>query len=69
MADDADRAEERIENTLADALAEVRRKPSLIAVGVCHYCGERIAPSHLFCDIHCRDDWSAQKEAQKRNGW
>lgn len=66
--DDADRAEERIENTIADALAEVRRKPSLIAVGHCHSCGEAIAPGHLFCDADCRTDWQALQDARKRNG-
>ena len=68
MADDCDRAEERIENTLNDALAEVRRASSLIAVGFCHYCGEATAPGHLFCDKDCRDDYEAQQAARKRNG-
>lgn len=66
--DDADRAEERIENTIADALAEVRRKPSLLAVGFCHYCGEAVAPSHLFCDKDCASDWDYEQARKKANG-
>lgn len=66
--DDADRAEERIQNTLNDALAEVRRKPSLLAVGYCHSCGEAIQTGHLFCDVDCRQDFEAREAARKRNG-
>lgn len=68
MADDVDRAGEREQNMRDDALAEVRRKPSLICVGFCHSCGEAVAPGHLFCDKDCRDDHEAQEAARKRNG-
>ena len=66
--DDADRADSRIENALSDALAEVRRKPSLIAVGFCHSCGEGVQPGHLFCDKDCRDDYDHEQTRRKTNG-
>ena len=55
--DDADRAEERIEQAMDDALAEVRRaqEHGVKAVGVCLFCGEPL-PDHMrFCDADCRD--------------
>lgn len=66
--DDADRAEERIENTIADGIAECRRAPSLIAVGFCHYCGDPVAPGRLFCDIYCARDWEYEQARRKANG-
>lgn len=68
MADDADRAEERIENTIADAIAAVRRKPILLAVGHCHYCGEMTHPGHLFCNKECATDWDYEQARRKANG-
>lgn len=62
MADDCDRAEDRQEEVLADALAAVRRAPSLIPVGFCHHCGEAVHPGYLFCDKECASDYEhAQK--------
>ena len=69
MADDADRAEETIENRLSDALAEVRRAPSLVPCEACHYCGNPLTQAgHLFCDVDCRSDYQAMQDARKRNG-
>lgn len=72
MADDADRAESRIENAVADGLAEVRRRPpELIAVGFCHYCGEAVLPGRLFCDSSendCAKDWEFERARRKANG-
>lgn len=69
MADDADRAEELIENRMADALAAVRRKPSLVACGRCYNCGEAVAPRYLFCEGgECAADWELAQAARLRNG-
>lgn len=68
MSDDADRADPRIEDTIADGIAEVRRSTSLIAVGFCHYCGEGILSGRLFCDVDCRDDYQHEQARRKANG-
>jgi len=68
--DDADRAEERIEQVLEDALAEVRRaqERGIKAVGVCLFCGEPL-PDHMrFCDADCRDGWEFEARMQRMNG-
>ena len=68
MADDADRAEERIENTIADGIAECRRKPSMIPCGACYYCGDPVPPHHLFCSSECGTDWHHMQVRNKANG-
>jgi len=71
MADIADRADTQIENTVADALREARRAPSLIAAGFCHYCGEAVANGMLFCDTQeneCAKDWHHEQARKKANG-
>lgn len=72
MADDADRAESRIENMVADGLAEIRRrKPDLLAVGFCHWCGEAVMPGHLFCDSgynDCAQDWQHEQDMKRIAG-
>lgn len=61
MADDADRADERIQRTIDDGRARAKLamdNPSLRPIvleidgtrfGVCHYCESEIRPGHLFC--------------------
>lgn len=71
MADDADRAEARIEHTIADGIAAARRAPGLLAVGVCHYCGEPVAAGRLFCDSsenECAKDWEHEQRRRKDLG-
>lgn len=71
MADDCDRAEERQEEVLADALAEVRRKPSLVACGRCYYCGEEVHTGKLFCDAtenECAKDYEYEQRLKKMAG-
>lgn len=64
MADDCDRADQRITDAVADGIAECRRAPSLtpiiqvldgIRFGVCHYCETEIRPGHLFCPTDAID--------------
>lgn len=68
--DDADRAEEKIEQALDDALAEVRRAQDKgpRAVGACNYCGEPL-PDHMrFCDADCRDAWDHEQRIRRMTG-
>lgn len=68
--DDADRAEERIEQVMDDALAEVRRAQERgpRAVGVCYYCREPLASGRLFCDADCRDGWEFEQKLKRMTG-
>lgn len=71
MADDADRAQERIENTVAHALHNARIAPSLIPAGFCHYCGESVGHGMIFCNTRendCARDWDHEQARKKANG-
>ena len=68
MADIADRADQRIEEILADSLAEIRRKPSLIPTGQCYYCAAPVPAHHLFCSSECSIDHRYMMERRKANG-
>lgn len=68
--DDADRAEQRIEEVMDDALADVRRaqEHGVKAIGVCLYCGEPL-PSHMrFCDADCRDGFDYELRLKRLQG-
>lgn len=64
MADDIDRASDLEERQRAQAL--LLRKPQLVNVGYCHFCGEHTAG--LFCSLECREDWQSREDAKRRNG-
>ena len=66
MSDDADRAEERQEEVIADALAAVKREPSMPFTGLCYNCDGTINRG-CFCDADCRDDFE-RRERIKGNG-
>lgn len=66
--DDADRADKRITDAVDDALAEVRRKPSLIPTGCCYYCSELVPAHHLYCSGECATDHQHLMERNKANG-
>lgn len=66
MSDDADRAQKWEERHLNDAL--LLRKPTLKAIGYCHYCSEDIPPGMIFCGAECRDGWQELQDAKARNG-
>lgn len=66
--DDADRADDRITNAVADGINECRRASSLIATGFCHYCNEPLPTGRLYCNAECRDDHEYELAAKKRNG-
>lgn len=63
--DDADRAEDKIEDTIADGLEKVRRRMEtreLSPVHACHWCGEFIADMRLFCCKECSSDWEQDRK-------
>lgn len=68
--DDADRAEETIEQAMADALAAVRRAQAggPRAVGLCLYCGEPLPDSMRFCDPDCRDAYDHERRVRMLAG-
>jgi hypothetical protein len=68
--DDADRAEEKIEQAMDDALAEVRRSQErgVKAVGLCLYCGETLPAPLRFCDAGCRDGYDHEQRIRRMAG-
>ncbi len=68
--DDVDRAEQRIEEILEDALAEVRRaqEHGVKAIGACLYCGETLPDPMRFCDADCRDAWDHEQRIKRMTG-
>lgn len=68
--DAADRAEDRIEQAMDDALAKVRRAQDKgpRAVGVCLYCAETLPAPMRFCDADCRDAWDHERRLKRMEG-
>jgi hypothetical protein len=61
LVDDADRAQEVIEASLAKALARRRPVEGLAAAGACHYCAEAVGGGRLFCDSECEGEWQRER--------
>ncbi len=59
----SDRATQREQEMLADALEHVTRRPSLPYTGNCHNCGDITGGGRRFCDADCRDDY--EKRAKR----
>ena len=71
MSDDADRAEERIEASIDDAIAHARHmleKVRMAPCMACHYCGEYVKAGVLFCCQDCRLDYEHEQERKKAQG-
>jgi hypothetical protein len=70
MADDADIADSRIENMIADGLARARLalERQLPAVGSCHWCDSVVAPGRVFCSKECSDDHEHDRLRRKAAG-
>ena len=66
--DDADMADKRIADTIADGIAECRRAVSIKPCGFCHYCGEAVPVQYLFCCGDCSIDWRHEQERKKAMG-
>ena len=55
--DPSDRATQREQEMLSDALENVACRPSLPYTGHCHNCGDITGGGRRFCDADCRDDY------------
>jgi hypothetical protein len=53
MADEADKSDARIAESVEIALRQARVAPALRANGKCHFCGECVTGKLLFCDRDC----------------
>lgn len=63
--DEADRADQRIEEVISDGIARARRYPSLIYTGMCYWCGGITGGGRLFCDADCRDDCEREQRMRR----
>lgn len=61
MSDDADKAQERLENWLEGNIRKVLERPSLKPIYQCYNCGETVTGQKLFCDIDCRNDYDMRE--------
>jgi hypothetical protein len=70
MADEADLAFDSEQRHLTQALAEQRRRHSVLQpLGWCHHCGnEDGLDGRLFCDADCAADWEYQDKLRRRLG-
>lgn len=64
--DEADIAQDHIEKTLAQQIAQVRAKAQRPHMGECLNCGERLTNSRRYCDEFCRDDAERREKAGQR---
>jgi len=56
------------EQVRQDALARIRREPTLQHTGRCLYCDEDVGPDKRFCDAECLRDFERERAAKRRNG-
>jgi len=72
MADDADRAEDKIESQIECGIAHARHllsNYSLKPCGVCYFCEAHLNVStQLFCDKGCAEDYETQIKMRRISG-
>lgn len=69
MADEADHADEYIQQMLANPRNPYERQARIRPNGLCHNCYEIVATTgQLFCDKECADEWGERDAARIRNG-
>jgi hypothetical protein len=68
--DDADRADSRIEDMIADGIARVKRREErqLPSIGVCHWCESPVTAGRVFCSKECHDDYEHERQRRKDMG-
>ena len=71
MSDDADRADQRITDTIEDGVAAARWElgNSLAACGICHWCESPIATGRVFCSTECCNDFEHERQRRKDMGF
>lgn len=69
MADDIDRANDRVADYERDGIAHARhalQTRALAPCGACHWCGEALRQTaQLYCDSHCAEDHAAQQKRER----
>ena len=68
MVDDADRAQDEIEITLAQARSAAQARQMLIPTGHCHNCDEPLRMGQLFCDQECTLDFEKRERGMTLRG-
>lgn len=70
--DDADRADERIQNILDGQIAIAREKAAkvraLVPCNACFYCNSYVDDGFVFCDKDCQADYTHEKQRKKELG-
>lgn len=66
--DDADRAEDRLEQVVADGIQAAKDAVGLKPTGACYYCNETMMIPRLFCCPDCAQDWEWLQGNKGRNG-
>lgn len=62
MADEADRAQQEVERSLAEAVRVSRRPVGPLANGRCHWCDEIVPDDRRWCfGTECREEWEKRK--------
>ena len=70
MVDDADRAQDEIEITLAQARSAAQARQMLLPTGHCHNCDERLdRAGHLFCNRECAEDFEKRERELAMRGY
>lgn len=57
--DEIDQANDQVERSLAQSMRS-RRPVGPTADGLCHHCGEPVAPALRWCDVECREGWERE---------
>jgi len=68
MSDQADTADNKIYQAIADGLAAARNTPSLLPGCYCYFCDEQADAGLLFFNSDCRDDFDRYTSAARRAG-
>ena len=68
MADEADLAQQHMEDEAA--MRARQRTPQTMPepTGECLYCGDTAPEAQHFCSTHCRQDWDREQAIKKRQG-
>lgn len=68
MADEADITDERMALELPRLIAASRKPVGPAACGACHFCGEPVTGTRVFCDEDCAQDWQREQMHKAREG-
>lgn len=71
MADDVDRAQERIDNVVEGGRAIAGEKAAkvraLVPISYCYYCGTFVNQGMVFCDADCQHDYHHMLDREQAN--